>query len=142
MKIGLDISALIQITNFLCLIVILNLVLYKPIRSILKKRREKFDGLKSEAGSLADEVQSKDAAFREAVKEARAMGMKAKDTVIAEASAEEKRIVDEINRKAQADLAEVKARVAADAQSARASLAKEVDTFAMAICEKILGRAV
>ena len=142
MKIGLDLSALIQIANFLCLIVILNLVLYKPIRGILKKRREKFDGLKTEIGSLADEIQGRDAAFREAVKDARAMGMKAKDAVIADASAEEKRIVDEINKKAQADLAEVKAKVAADAQNAKASLAKEVDTFAMAICEKILGRAV
>lgn len=142
MKIGLDISALIQIANFLCLILILDFVLYKPIRGILKQRKDKFDGLKGDIGSLAGEVEEKDAAFREAVKDARAKGMQAKDGIIGEASAEEKRIVEEINKKAQADLASVKAKISADAESARASLKKEVEAFAFAICEKILGRAV
>ena len=49
---------------------------------------------------------------------------------------------EEINKKAQADLAVVKAKISADAESARASLKKEVEAFAYAICEKILGRAV
>lgn len=142
MKIGLDISALIQIANFLCLILILDFVLYKPIRGILKLRKEKFDGLKGKIVELDEEVGLKDASFREAVKEARAQGMKAKDEVISEATAEEKRIIEEINKKAQAELSAVKSRIAADAESARASLKKEVETFAYAICEKILGRAV
>lgn len=142
MKIGLDISALIQIANFLCLILILDFVLYKPIRGILRQRKDKFEGLKGDIGSLSGEVEEKDAAFREAVKDARAKGMQAKDGIIGEAAAEEKRIVEEINKKAQADLAAVKAKIAADAESARASLKKEVEAFAYAICEKILGRAV
>ncbi len=142
MKIGLDISALIQIANFLCLILILDFVLYKPIRGILNQRRDKFNGHKGDIGYLAEEAQEKEEAFREAVKDARARGMQAKDAIVVDASSEEKRIVDEINKKAHADLAEVKARISADAESARASLKKEVETFAMAICEKILGRAV
>lgn len=142
MKIGLDISALIQIANFLCLILILDFVLYKPIRGILKKRKDKFEGLKGDIGTLGGEVEEKDAAFREAVKDARAKGMQAKDGIIGEAAAEEKRIVEEINKKAQADLATVKGKIAADAEGARASLKKEVEAFAYAICEKILGRAV
>ncbi|WP_027359707.1 ATP synthase F0 subunit B [Desulforegula conservatrix] len=142
MKIGLDISALMQIANFLCLILILDFVLYKPIRGILRQRKDKFEGLKGDIGTLAGEVEEKDAAFREAVKDARAKGMQAKDGIIGEAAAEEKRIVEEINKKAQADLAVVKAKISADAESARASLKKEVEAFAYAICEKILGRAV
>lgn len=142
MKIGLDISALMQIANFLCLILILDFVLYKPIRGILKKRKDTFEGLKGDIGSLGGEVEEKDAAFREAVKDARAKGMQAKDGIIGAAAAEEKRIVEEINRKAQADLATVTAKIAADAESARASLKKEVEAFAYAICEKILGRVV
>lgn len=142
MKIGLDISALIQIANFLCLILILDFVLYKPIRGILQKRKEKFEGLKGEIGSKAGEVGAREASFREAVKDARAKGMQVKDSILGEASAEEKRIVEEINKKAQADLSSVKERIKADAENARASLKKEIDTFAYAICEKILGRVV
>jgi F-type H+-transporting ATPase subunit b len=59
-----------------------------------------------------------------------------------EAAEEEKEIIEQINKKAQANLAEVREKVAKDAQNVRASLYKEIDTFANAISEKILGRAV
>jgi F-type H+-transporting ATPase subunit b len=50
--------------------------------------------------------------------------------------------VEQINQKAQANLAEVRDKIEKDAQNVRASLNKEIDTFANAISEKILGRAV
>ena len=63
-------------------------------------------------------------------------------TLIAEATAEEKRITSEINTKAQQELAAIKEKVAKEAGEARAALGKEVDTFAQAIGEKILGRVI
>ncbi|MBW2739266.1 MAG: ATPase, partial [Deltaproteobacteria bacterium] len=45
------------------------------------------------------------------------------------------------NQKAQADLAEVREKVAKDAESVRVTLQKELDDIAIAISHKILGRA-
>ena len=59
-----------------------------------------------------------------------------------EATQEEMALVEKINSKAQADLAEVKAKIAEEADSVRESLQAELDTFASAIGQKILGRAI
>ena len=61
---------------------------------------------------------------------------------MAAASEEEKSIIGEINKKAQADLAEVQDKIKRDAEAVRTVLQKEVDDFAKAIGQKLLGRAV
>ncbi len=38
----------IQIINFLIILWILNLILYRPIRNILRQRKEKIDGLEDD----------------------------------------------------------------------------------------------
>jgi len=43
-----DASVFIQIINFLFLIWVLNLIIYKPIRNILIQRKEKFSGLEAD----------------------------------------------------------------------------------------------
>ena len=62
--------------------------------------------------------------------------------MLKEGAEEEKKIIDQINQKAQANLKEVREKIAKDAENVRVSLHKEIDTFANAISEKILGRAV
>jgi F-type H+-transporting ATPase subunit b len=46
--VSVDGSIVVQIVNFLVLIWILNMVLYKPIRKILLDRKEKMTGLQSD----------------------------------------------------------------------------------------------
>jgi F-type H+-transporting ATPase subunit b len=58
------------------------------------------------------------------------------------AAEEEKAIIEKINQKAQAELVEMREKIAKDAETVRATLQKEIDVFADAIGEKILGRAV
>ena len=48
----------------------------------------------------------------------------------------------EINAKAQASLAEIREKIAKDSAAVQASLEKQIDDFAKAIGQKILGRAV
>lgn len=142
MKIGVDMSLLIQMANFIFLILVLNVVLYKPIRKILSERKSKFDGLKSDINSFTKDAEDKEKAFGVGIKEARANGIKQKDTLIDEASKEEQRIIAEINEKAQADLAEVRNQIKGDAEKVRGALMQEVNAFAQAISQKVLGRAI
>jgi len=137
-----DKSLFIQIVNFLFLIWVLNILLYKPIRNMLIQRKEKFASLEENIETLNRDAQERDDAFVEGIKEARARGFKEKETLMQAASDEEKEIIAKINQKAQADLAKIREKIAKDTEAARASLQKEVDTFADAIGEKILGRAV
>ena len=140
--IKVDGSLFIQIVNFLFLIWVLNIVLFKPIRNILLKRKEKVEGLQQSIDISNKDASERDAAFDQGIREARAKGLKEKDSLMAAASEEEKNMIEEINKKAQADLAEVQSKIKRDAEAVRTVLQKEVDDFAKAIGQKLLGRAV
>ncbi len=139
--VSVDGSLFIQIINFLFLLYALNLVLFKPVRKILLERKEKIDSLEKGVESLSSKALDKDNAYKEGLKTARAKGLKQKEAFVEEASQEEKEILERINKKAQANLAAIRTQVAEETEKARLALEKEVDAFAKAIGEKILGRA-
>ena len=137
-----DGSILIQIVNFLFTIWVLNILLYKPIRNILKQRKEKIDGFELSIETSNRDAKEKDEAFIAGIKEARAKGVNQKNTLMQEASDEEKTIIAEINQKAQTELAQIRETIKKDTEVARKRLQKEVDSFANQITQKILGRTV
>lgn len=134
-------TVLPQIANFLILIFILNIVVYKPIRKILLERKEKFQGLADGIEAADQQAQEKDKAFSVGMKEARVKGQKEKEALLQAAGDEEKEIVGRINDQARKDLEAVKAKIGEETEAVKAALEKEVDTFADAISQKILGRA-
>jgi F-type H+-transporting ATPase subunit b len=140
--VSVDGSVFIQIVNFLFLIWVLNLVLYRPIRNVIRQRKERTDGLQHNIDTLAGAAREKDEAFSSGIRDARVRGLKQKEALMAAAVDEEKRIIAEINEKAQAELAAVRAKLEAETTGVRASLEKQLDAFADAIGQKILGRAV
>ena len=136
-----DISTLYQMVNFLVLIFVMNLVLYKPIRKVLLKRKAKIDGMQKKVKKAASDVIAGEKAYKDGLKVARAEGLKEKEIFVEEASKEEKEILDKINKKVQANLAEIRVQVAKETERARKLLESEVEVYARAIGEKILGRA-
>lgn len=140
--ISIDGSLFIQIVNFIILIFVLNIVLYKPIRNVLLERNKKVVGLGESIETFNKDAKEKDDAFASGIRAARVKGLKEKEALLEAASEEEKKIIAKINEKAQADLAQVRSEIAKDAEEVRAKLQKEVDVFANAIGQKILGRAV
>jgi F-type H+-transporting ATPase subunit b len=140
--INVDGSVFIQIANFIFLIWIMNMILYKPIRKALLQRKEKVSGLERCITDFNIHAQEKENAFASGIKEARASGLKEKQSLIQSGSDEEKIVIENINKKAQAELVKSREKIAKDAESVRVSLQKELDTFVNAIGQKILGRAV
>jgi F-type H+-transporting ATPase subunit b len=137
-----DGSIIIQIVNFLFAIWVLNVLLYRPIRKILAQRKEKVDGLELAIETSNKDVKEKDDAFSSGIKEARARGIKEKSGLLQQAADEEKSIIADINRKAQAELSQIREQIKKDTEVAREGLQKEIESFANQISEKILGRAV
>ncbi len=137
-----DWSVLIQIANFIVLIWVLNLILFRPIRNVLLQRKQKISGLEESIESSIRDLQEKEDAFASAIKEARIKGRLEKEALLTAASEQEKKMIEKINEKAQADLAEVRDKILKDAAKVRKSLLKEIDEFAESISKKILGRTV
>ena len=137
-----DWSVSIQIVNFIFLIIVLNLLLFRPIRKILQERREKIKGMESAIDRAGKTVEEKNAAFDKAIRDARAKGLKEKETLLKQAEEEERRQIEAINTKALAELEEIRRKVRSDAEKAREALQPQVGSFAKEITQKILGRAV
>jgi F-type H+-transporting ATPase subunit b len=129
-----------QIVNFLVLIFVLNIVLYKPIRKILKERKTKVDGLTQGIETANRQAEEKDQAFSQGIRDARTQGQKEKEAMIQAAASEEREIVGRIMDQARADLEAVKSKIAKDVDAVKAALERDVDAFADAITQKILGR--
>ena len=140
--VNIDGSVFIQIANFIFLIIVLNLVLYKPIRKVLIQRQEKITGLEKGIETAEKEAEDQNQAYALGLKEARIKGKEEKDALLDAAAEEERAIINKINEKAQADLTAVRGKIAADVEGVKDALMKDIDTFAKAIGKKILGRAV
>lgn len=140
--VSVDMSVFIQIANFLCLIWVLNIVLYRPIRKILLERKNKVSGLEESVENFSKSAKEKDSEYDSGIKAARSKGMAEKATLIQIAEEEEKAIIAKINEKAQEDIAKVREEIAKDTEAAKNQLLKQVDMFASEIGKKILGRAV
>jgi len=138
--VSVDGSIVLQIANFLVLIWILNMVLYKPIRKILLERKDKIVGMQSDIDGSAQQVQSKEDAYADGVRQARAAGQKEKEALMQAAAEEEKAIIGKINDSAQTELKAVKEKITQEMGTVKAALEKEIDAFADAIGQKILGR--
>jgi len=138
--VSVDGSIVLQIANFLLLIWILNMVLYKPIRKILLERKEKMVGMQSDIDGSAQQVKSKEDEYIDGIRQARATGQKEKETMMEAAAEEEKAIIGKINESAQAELKDVKEKITQEMGTVKAALELEIDAFADAIGQKILGR--
>ncbi len=135
-------TTFLQAANFILLVFLLNFVLYRPIRNILKQRKEKVDGLEQTIQGSTSDLAEKESTYAAGIREARKKGMLEKEALVQAATDEEKQILEKINADALEELTAVKAKVKQEAEAAKAALLEEVDTFANEIGKKILGRAV
>ncbi|MBF0449344.1 MAG: ATP synthase F0 subunit B [Candidatus Magnetomorum sp.] len=140
--VSVDGSVFIQIINFLLLIWLLNMVLYKPIRNILKERKERIDNLETSVQKCNADVESSKANYKEGLDQARKKGLDQKNILMQEAVESERTLIAELNQKAMKEMEQIKQRIQNDVGKAKMKLASEIEGFAQAIGQKILGRAL
>ena len=137
-----DWTLLLQIVNFIILIFLMNIVLYKPIRGILIERKKKIQGFEEAIETSQRDAAESEQTFQAKISEAKMKGVQDKEALKEAGQEEENQLINEINEKAQADLEAARAQIAKDAESARDVLKADVQAFSASIAEKILGRAV
>lgn len=140
--VGVDISMPIQIVNFLVTLLILNYLLFRPIRRIVAERKEKIARSESEIERLRLSGQEKLGMFQTQIDQARAEGADKRLAARKAAQEEERALLDGVTKEMEATLERARAEIAADAAKARESLRAQADSFAAAMAEKILGRSL
>jgi len=94
--VSLDYSLGIQIVNFLLLIFILNVLLYKPILGLIDKRKKQFEDSETEIRRLQKTVEEKMAAYEEKLHQAKAAAVEQKNEIIRQGAEEAKTVIDAV----------------------------------------------
>jgi F-type H+-transporting ATPase subunit b len=136
--IDLDSSVYIQFINFVITLVVLNFVLIRPVREIIRKRAEKMSGLLAGAEDFTARAEEKLTGYQKALDEARAVGTEARNTLREQGVAKEKEIMEAAGSEAAATLAGAKDLAAKEASAARDGLKAQVGSLAQKVADKIL----
>jgi F-type H+-transporting ATPase subunit b len=138
--IDIDWTVFAQIINFLLLVVLLNVVLFRPIRNVLRDRQAKLLAQETEINVLTDKGRSLEDEIKEELAAARRAGAGARETLKQEGAQAEATLLEEVKRQAELEWATVEKKIQADMAKARASLQTQAQTFAQLLATKILGR--
>ncbi|MDR3320313.1 MAG: ATP synthase F0 subunit B [Desulfovibrio sp.] len=110
----LNITLLIQLTNFFIAVFVLNLFLIRPIREIIKKRKCVIGDISDEAGNFEAKASSRLAGYEDELVKARntaalvrndshAAGMAEQQNIVGQAQQSARNIIDEARRTVQAE---------------------------------------
>jgi F-type H+-transporting ATPase subunit b len=131
-----------QFANFLVLLLILNAVLYRPLRNIVQQRTETIDGSLKRAKDLDGEIQGKMDRYQEQLEAAKHEAGKERAAMREDAARKEGQILGEARDKAAEHIQKIRNQVAADAERAAKNLEEETRAMAGLIATKVLGREV
>jgi F-type H+-transporting ATPase subunit b len=140
--ITIDLTMPIQIANMLILIVIMNIVLYKPVRTILIEREKRINGLEKDVDEFNKNAKLRLEEFDNKLNDARSRAKVDLDTVRGEAQAGEADKLAEIRKEADEMKAESLAHIQEQFSKASEELKGQVQGFASEMAAKIIGRAI
>jgi len=140
--IDINITLLIQMTNVLLLVFLLNMVLYRPIRKVIAQRNqviaEREKGIEQADADAAGAVRE----FEEKVHEARLSGRQKVQEFKDGAYEKEKDLLREASEVSAKELGEIRQKVKKDIAAARKRLRAQIQAFSVDVAQKILGRSV
>ncbi len=140
--INLDIAFVIQAINFGILLLLLNILLYRPIRKVLSERQGELAGAKEKVAEVDREVQEKIALYEARLREVKAAASGDRDVLKKEAQGEEAAILEKARKEPTDSLSTIKNKVAKEAADARETLREQARALSLEICEKVLGRSL
>jgi F-type H+-transporting ATPase subunit b len=140
--IDIDYTLWIQLVNFIVLIFILNVLLYKPILGIMDKRKRQFDGARDEVRTLHESVEKKMAEYEEAVRKAKQAAMEQKAEYVKEGAEEARKIVDAVRGVIPKMMEEFQGKMNREIEEARGVLKNQSQRLSLEIAEKVLGRSL
>ena len=140
--INIDIVFLFQVVNFLVLLFLLNILLYKPIRKALSDRETEVSASRERTLSVDLEVQEKMARYEEKLREVKAGAAEERNLTLREARAEESRILEAARSDASESLTEIRGAIRTEAAKAEMYLRNQAESLSRVISEKILGRSL
>jgi F-type H+-transporting ATPase subunit b len=130
----------VLLLNFLVLIYILNLILFKPFLKLFKERDHSIKGSLDAAREMEKKKEEAVAAMNRELKEARSKANEIFESVRKEGLHRQKEILESANKRAQDLILTAKGELHAESENARQKLRSDVEKFSEEIVKKLVGR--
>ncbi len=140
--IDINVSMLVQLANFLVLLIALNFILFKPIRQIMQERDQTISGAFGDAKAAQERMQSLLDKYNASLAEAKQKAATSYNTIYQQGLDAQRDMISAERTKAGEMLDKARAEIAAASAAARADLRKEAERLSQDITSKLLGRAV
>ncbi len=136
--VNLNYTIIIQMIGFLILLFILNLILYRPVLAVLRKRRESLEALHKEAEELKKKATHNEEMYNTKLQQAEENAKAEYQRIVDEATKQKESRLEEERRKAKEILDEHKKQIDAMLESE----SKEAERFGDRLSEEIFNRLV
>jgi F-type H+-transporting ATPase subunit b len=140
--ITIDITVIIQIINILILIVVMNTVLYRPVRTALAKRKEKLAELDNAIETFKKNAELRKEEISRKLTEARNKAKEEIDKAKSAAQSTTAESLAQVRQEATAGKTDQLNKIQKQFADAQQQLSGQIDSFASEMAAKILGRSV
>ncbi len=140
--ISIDYTLLIQMVNFVVLMFILNLLLYKPVLGIIDKRKKNLKDIEEEIKRLNQSVDERMAAYEEKLRLAKGQALEKKQEIMAEGAEQAKSFIEAAKGDIPGMMEKFHADMNREVDEARRILTNQSRKISIEIAEKLLGRSL
>ncbi len=140
--IDINVSLLYQLVNFIVLLIVLNFILFKPIRQIMREREQGISSALEDAKAAQNRMQSLLDNYNASLAESKQKATSTYNTIYQQGIDAQRDMISAERSKASEMLDKARAEIAAAANAARADLKKDSERLSQDIISKMLGRAV
>ena len=127
--------------NFLILIVILNILLYKPILGIIDRRKKQAQDTEEEIKRLNQSVEERMAAYEEKLRQAKTDALEKKTEIIKEGADQAKGLIESARSEIPGMMEQFHGEMNKEVSEARSVLSGQSQKISVEIAEKLLGRS-
>ena len=138
--IDIDWTLYAQLINFLLLVFLLNLVLFRPIRKAIRDRHARVAEQEAAAAQLELASQGLSDEIKEKLAAARKEGAGQREALKQEGAQAEASLLEEVKKQVDLEWGTVEKKIKADMTKARQSLKTQAQSFAQLLAAKVLGR--
>lgn len=138
----IDHTLVIQIANFLFLLLLLNIIVYRPIRGIINKRKADMSSSEDITQTWRQKADKCSQEYEESILETRKQGLAQRENIRDEGIKEEREMLQVTYASAEEKIGEARKEIQDRIAHARQSLQMELEAFSRELAEKILGRGV
>jgi len=133
-------TLLIQFLNFIILLILLNLFLFKPVLKALARRRAYMRALSDKVQEEEKQATDLTRTYEDATKERRRPILEQRDTTVKEAQTASMKVIEEARQELAAELGKMKERVKTESGAALQRLSGESDRLSRDVVQKVMGR--